>query len=107
MTREEAITVLKTLYDNPLFGDVHKAAFNIAIHDIKAYHKWNLNELVLTQKDNEQEPILDKIRAEIETKYGQCDICEYDSDYCGWNQVGDIADILQIIDKYKAESEDT
>lgn len=49
-----------------------------------------------------QEPILDKIRAEIETKYGQCDICEYDSDYCGWNQVGDIADILQIIDKYKA-----
>jgi hypothetical protein len=50
--------------------------------------------------------ILSKIRAEIETKYGQCDICEYDSDYCGWNQVGDIADILQIIDKYKAESEE-
>ena len=50
---------------------------------------------------------IDKIRAEIETKYGQCDICEYDSDYCGWNQVGDIADILQIIDKYKAESEET
>lgn len=57
MTREEAITVLKGLYDNPLFGDVHKVAFNIAIHDIKAYHKWNLNELVLTQKDNEQETV--------------------------------------------------
>lgn len=114
MTREEAITVLKGLYDNPLCGDVHKAAFNIAIHDIKAYHKWNLNELVLTQKDNEQEPILDKLRAEIETKYGQCDICEYFEDYdyeendiSEYRPIGNIADILQILDKYKAESEGT
>jgi len=61
MTREEAVAVLKAFMENPLFGDTHKAAFNIAIHDIKAYHKWNLNELVLTQKENEQEPILDKI----------------------------------------------
>jgi hypothetical protein len=52
----------------------------------------------------EQETVLDKLRAEIETKYGQCSICEYDSDYGGkWYQVGDIADILQIIDKYKNE----
>lgn len=61
MTREEAIVVLEGLMKNALFSEVHKVAFNIAIHDIKAYHKWNLNELVLTQKDNEQEPILDKI----------------------------------------------
>ena len=67
MTREEAITVLKAFMKNPLFSDVHKAAFNIAIHDIKAYHKWNLNKLILTQKDNEQEPILDKIRAQIKS----------------------------------------
>lgn len=97
MTREEAITVLKALYDNPLCGDVHKAAFNIAIHDIKAYHKWNLNELVLTQKDNEQEPILDKIKAEIEQKldtHGTISL---------YNKA--INDVLKIIDNYKAESE--
>ena len=49
---------------------------------------------------------LDKIRTEIETKYGQCDIFEWHTD-CDFNyyQVGNIADILQIIDKYKAETE--
>jgi hypothetical protein len=59
-----------------------------------------------------QEPILDKLRAEIETKYGQCDICKYFVDYdynendvSEYRPMGDIADILQIIDKYKAESE--
>ena len=52
----------------------------------------------------EQETVLNKLRAEIETKYGQCSICEYDSDYGGkWYEVGDIADILQILDKYKNE----
>ena len=60
----------------------------------------------------EGEPIIDKIRAEIETKYGQCDICEYFEDYdyeendiSEYRPIGDIADILQIIDKYKGESE--
>lgn len=60
----------------------------------------------------EQEAILDKIRTEIETKYGQCDICEYFEDYdyeendiSEYRPIGNIADILQIIDKYKAESE--
>ena len=93
MTREEAIVVLKGLMKNPLFSEVYKVAFNIAIHDIKAYHKWNLNELVLTQKDNEQEPILDKLRAEIiEMRSRQ--------------NVG-VLECLDIIDKYKAEQEDT
>lgn len=57
--------------------------------------------------------ILDNIRAEIETKYGQCDICEYFEDYdyeendiSEYRPIGNIADILQIIDKYKAETED-
>ena len=54
----------------------------------------------------EQEPILDRLRAEIETKYGQCKLCEFDSDYDGvYTDIGDIADILQIIDKYKADEE--
>lgn len=60
MTREEAITVFKAFMGNPLFSDVHKAAFNIAIHDIKQRHDWDINNLVLINKDNyeplEQEP---------------------------------------------------
>lgn len=94
MTREEAIAVFKAFMDNPLFSDVHKAAFSIAIHDIKAYHKWDLNELVLTQKDNEQEPILDKIRAEIKALP-----IAFTSSF-EMKQ-----DCLKIIDKYKAETE--
>jgi len=57
---------------------------------------------------------IDKIRAEIETKYGQCDICEYFEDYdyeendiSEYRPIGNIADILQIIDKYKAETKET
>ena len=53
---------------------------------------------------------INKIRAEIETKYGQCDICEYFEDYdyeendiSEYRPIGNIADILQIIDKYKAD----
>jgi len=171
MTREEAVAVLKAFMKNPLFSDVHKAAFNIAIHDIKQRHDWDINNLILINKENyepqtfkwctdckeydqekhcchrwskvirdtveemkqEQEPksewehdheilkayadganeVLDKIRAEIETKYGQCDICEYFEDYdyeendiSEYRPIGDIADILQILDKYKAESEE-
>ena len=52
MTREEAITVFKAFMDNPLFSDVHKAAFNIAIHDIKAHHDWDISNLILINKDN-------------------------------------------------------
>ena len=151
MTREEAVAVLKAFMENPLFSEVHKAAFNIAIHDIKQRHDWDINNLILINKENyepqtfkwctdcreydqekhcchrwskvirdtvqemkqERELILDKIRAEIETKYGQCDICEYFEDYdyeendiSEYRPIGDIADILQIIDKYKSESED-
>lgn len=60
MTREEAITVIKSFMENPLFSDVHKQAFNIAIHDIKQRHDWDINNLILINKDNyeplEQEP---------------------------------------------------
>lgn len=55
---------------------------------------------------------LDRVRAEIETKYGQCDICEYFEDYdyeendiSEYRPIGNIVDILQIIDNYKAEQE--
>ena len=52
MTREEAITVFKAFMENPLFSDVHKAAFNIAIHDIKQRHDWDINNLILINKEN-------------------------------------------------------
>ena len=65
---------------------------------------------VIKQKYIERE-VLDKIRAEIETKYGQCKLTEYIVQYDGIctsvNDIGDIADILQIIDKYKVEQEET
>lgn len=68
-------------------------------------NKWELKENPIVI----ERAVLDKIRAEIETKYGQCDICEYFEDYeendiSEYRPIGDIADILQIIDKYKAES---
>ena len=60
MTREEAIAILKAFMGNPLFSDAHKQAFNIAIHDIKQRHDWDINNLILINKDNyeplEQEP---------------------------------------------------
>ena len=61
MTREEAITVLKAFMENPLFSDVHKSAFNIAIHDIKQRHDWDINKLMLVPKTEwEQEPCKDE-----------------------------------------------
>ncbi|MBP3783240.1 MAG: hypothetical protein J6I68_08345 [Butyrivibrio sp.] len=69
------------------------------------------NELIKCFEDLglfEQEPVLDKIRAEIEAKYGHCDICEYFEDYdyeendiSEYRPIGNTADILQILDKYK------
>jgi len=118
MIREEAITVLKAFMENPLFSEVHKAAFNIAIHDIKAYQDWNINNLILVNKDNyealEQEPtewkqdhailkahsdganeVLDKLRAEIDKIYER----EGNSFDC----LNALDELKEFIDKYKAE----
>ena len=82
-----------------IFGGEHKEFIEIAIDTMRKYQQI--------------QGILDKIKAEIETKYGQCDICEYFEDYdyeendiSEYRPIGDIADILQIIDKYKAEVRD-
>jgi len=63
--------------------------------------------------EHDKQNVLDKIRAEIEEKYGNYDICEWFEDYdyeendiSGYHQVGDVSDILAIIDKYRVESED-
>lgn len=56
--------------------------------------------------------VLNKIRAEIKEEYGYCNICEYFEDYdyeendiSEYRYVASVKDILQIIDKYKLESE--
>lgn len=56
--------------------------------------------------------VLDKIRAEIKEKFEGCDICEWFDDYdyeendiSEYRPVGSIDMVLDIIDKYKAESE--
>ena len=99
MTREEAVAVLKAFMENPLFSDVHKAAFNIAIHDIKAHHDWDINNLILINKDN-YEPlereVLDKIRAEVEI---------WRKEGTNWSDIR-LMNIEDILDKYKAESEE-
>ena len=84
MTREEAIMVLKN--EQPHCGE--KALFS----EEKKYEAYDVAIKAL-----EQEPVLDKIRAEIEglTYY-----------WCEVNPKSVIDDALQIIDKYKAESED-
>lgn len=69
-------------------------------------HTWNekINKEVLEAL--EQEPVLDKIKAEIIEKYWDCNICKWKIDYKPHYAIrGDINDILQILDKYKTESE--
>jgi len=116
MTREEAITVLKAFMENPLFSEVHKAAFNIAIHDIKQRHDWDINNLILINKDNyeplEQEPLEQKSQT-----FKWCTDCkEYDQEkHCchRWSKV--IRDTVEemkqeyiereVLDKIRAEIE--
>lgn len=87
MTREEAVAVLKAFMENPLFSDAHKAAFNIAIHDIKQRHDWDTNNLILINKDNyeplEQEPKTGKWIS-TETKGNRYAFwCRYKCSLCG------------------------
>lgn len=57
--------------------------------------------------------VLDKIRAEIKEKFEGCDICEWFNDYdyeendiSEYRPVGSIDMVLDIIDKYMAESKE-
>ena len=102
MTREEAIKMLRGM-----------KADNLNLNDLYTRDKYEA--LVMAIKALEQEPVLDKIRAEI-AEYGS--ICvEYkltltdrrDKDI--EQLVTDVLkqakkQVLEIIDKYKAESED-
>jgi hypothetical protein len=100
MTREEAIKEIIRAYD----------VLDFSSHmDNRRKEAFNMAKVAL-----EQESVLDKIRAEIESKYNNCDICEFFEDYdyeendiSEYRPIGDIADILEIIDKHKAETENT
>lgn len=68
-----------------------------------------VRELKLVNDSNAMN-ILDKIRAEIEEKYGAYDICEWfnnydyeENDISEYQFVGKVSDILRIIDKYRKE----
>ena len=101
MTREEAVAVYEAFIENPLFSNTHKAAFNIAIHDIKQRHDWDINNLILINKEN-YEPIdreiLDKIRAEINGIEINGQIDEHTMFIRAGEQVKRMA--LEIIDKH-------
>jgi hypothetical protein len=124
MTREEALTQLRLGHGiNEDVSEEYNDAVNLAIKALEQepvldtdiiLSSEEYGELVSNEYDNgyakgyrdaleNEESVIDKIRAEIETKYGQCNLCEYSA--LVYTAVGDIADILQIIDKYKTESE--
>jgi hypothetical protein len=61
-------------------------------------------------REKDTNAILDNIKEEIESEYGNYDICEFDEDYdyeenniSEYTFVGSVAEILEIIDKYKVE----
>jgi hypothetical protein len=85
----------KVAYENGKCAEMHK---QIA--------EW-LKEL---KRLREQGTTINKIREEIESEYGNYDICEFDEDYdyeenniSEYTFVGSVAEILEIIDKYKVE----
>lgn len=101
MTNEEKHKLLDAVIgasrDNVMGGKYYKA-YECGV--INAY-----NRLVKAIKELEQGDVLDKIRAEIANHCGlaQENHCRYCS-YC--NSLMGVREILDIIDKYKIESEE-
>ena len=116
MTKEEAIKHLETYSTTNGSGQTtqaqHEEAKRMGIKALEQEPFMNKPCVAHQVCHEDKVKILDKIRYEIETKYGQCDICEYfenydyeENDISEYRPIGNIADILQIIDKYKTESE--
>ena len=115
----------KELYKSPIekiYGDIQtqmvqedenmvmKAIRNVGVNvDKEALIKalqYDRNQYTKGYEDGKNE-VLDKIRAEIIEKYWDCDICKWKIDYKSHYVIReDINDILQILDKYKEESEE-
>jgi hypothetical protein len=85
MTREEKFNLLNELLEYEEKNDIG----NLTRADRREFQQWISEAL-------EQEPILDKIRAEIIEKFGESECAE---------ECGCLYELLEIIDKYKAESE--
>ena len=85
MTREEAINFLKGYLDEEVYTEKCRNAHKMAI------------------KALEQESVIDKIRAEIERLQKMCD----KDDLNLMAQYSAFGMVLDILDKYKAESENT
>ena len=90
MTREEAIKMLK--YNSNV---IHQTINGETDHK-------EVEALEMAIKALEQEPILDKIRAEIE----KLEYLNIDDGSDGYDKYIEQYEVLKIIDKYKAESED-
>lgn len=89
MTNEEAIREIQDASDYEVrHGDIEHHHEDI-MRRVEAFEK-AVNAL-------QQEPVLDKIRAEI------ANLDDADYDYEGYYKA--VTDVLQIIDKYKAEME--
>lgn len=93
MTREEAISrqaVLEMAYDmSEIDGE----------HFTKPWMVVDVEDIQKLPSVKPQEPVLDKIRAEIEAR-----LCDVVSDYTDGYRTA-IQGVLAIFDKYKAESE--
>ena len=89
LSNEQAANELKAMQEHvePYMSVVGLTAYDMAIQVL------------------EQQSVLDKIRAEIENHCGLAteNHCRY---CCYCNNLMGVREILQIIDKYKAESED-
>ena len=100
---------MKAVNVDEVLNILHKYGNYIFVTDEQKYS--SMVDEITNLKAVNQEPILDKIRVEISEEYGDYDICEWFNDYdyeendiSEYRQVGDVSDILKIIDKYR-ESE--
>lgn len=82
-------------YENSKCAEKHRQ-FAEWLKELKRLREQNINS------------ILDNIKEEIESEYGNYDICEFDEDYdyeenniSEYTLVGSVTEILKIIDKYK------
>lgn len=107
MTGEEAIEFLEKekIYMIGHGGNRQAMALDMAI---KAVNEESFKNTCIKQASKERDSILDKIKAEIKEKFEGYDICEWFEDYdyeenniSEYRSVGNIGEILDIIDKYK------
>ena len=94
MTREDAINILKQYREKPTL-----------INEIETVEEgvWLVEALDMAIKSLEQEPVLDKIQADVEQYQADCDLsCSDDSNCRTCNNIT-FGSIYRIINKYRGE----